>query len=159
MSETIKEETKTWKAWNIQWKDQKLRYVIELFYLLQKKRKKVLFTSIHFKYISIWRILASEHLSATTIDIKLKAQKQKTNRNKNKKKEQKRTSSVSLLNIYIQIFKRLYWHYYAMLFSTFFCVFHSSLRESSQKRLSHHTVYQFCCHPPLPSIALLTSLP
>ena len=159
MSETIKEETKTWKAWNIQWKDQKLRYVIELFYLLQKKRKKVLFTSIHFKYISIWRILASEHLSATMIDIKLKAQKQKTNRNKNKKKEQKRTSSVSLLNIYIQIFKRLYWHYYAMLFSTFFCVFLPSLRESSQKRLSHHTVYQFCCHPPPPSIALLTSLP
>ena len=125
----------------------------------KKKRKKVLFTSIHFKYISIWRILASEHLSATTIDIKLKAQKQKTNRNKNKKKEQKRTSSVSLLNIYTQIFKRLYWHYYAMLFSTFFCVFLPSLRESSQKRLSHHTVYQFCCHPPPLSIALLTSLP
>ena len=127
--------------------------------IASKKWKKLLFTSIHFKYISIWRILASEHLSATTIDIKLKAQKQKTNRNKNKKKEQKRTSSVSLLNIYIQFFKRLYWHYYAMLFSTFFCVFLSSLRESSQKRLPHHTVCQFCCHLPPPSIDLLTSLP
>lgn len=58
--------------------------------LASKKWKKLLFTSIHFKYISIWRILASEHLSATTIDIKLKAQKQKTNRKKKQKKGTKK---------------------------------------------------------------------